>query len=226
MTLSFRPAGALPVLRPAAYNLKSGVNKRLYCRRSVFAPWVEKVEATPELEFPARQNRHEPDHKQTEALLRDSGIDHVLLRNGWYTENYLVGVPAALQHGAVLGAAGNGRIASASRADYAAAAAVVLTSENQAGKVYELAGDTAYTLASFAEELSRQSKQPVDYRNLSEDDFKAALLQIGLPQEVATLVAESDAGAAKGGLFDDGHQLSRLIGRPTTSLAQLLAARA
>ena len=150
------------------------------------------------------------EHVQTEALLKASGLPYVLLRNGWYTENYLASVPPALQHGAFIGSAGEGRISSAARADYAEAAAVVLTQADPAGKVYELAGDSAYTLADLAAELSRQSGKTIPYVNLSEADFKAALL------------ADSDVGASKGGLFDEQHQLSQLIGRPTTPLATLL----
>lgn len=164
------------------------------------------------------------EHKETEALLRASGLPFVLLRNGWYTENYLGAVKQALQHGALPGSAGNGRIASAARADYAAAAAAVLASgDNQAGKVYELAGDDAYTLAELAAEIARQSGQPLAYHDLPQSDYKLLLLQIGLPEGLAELVSSSDAGAAQGGLFDDGHQLSKLIGRPTTPLAPLVA---
>ena len=164
------------------------------------------------------------EHAATEAYLRESGMPNVLLRNGWYTENYLASVPPALQHGAFIGSAGEGRIASAARADYAEAAAVALTTPGQAGKVYELAGDDSYTLTEFAAELSRQSGKPVPYVNLPEADYKAALLGAGLPEPIANLLADSDVGASKGGLFDDQHQLSALIGRPTTSLAALMPA--
>lgn len=164
------------------------------------------------------------EHQETEALLRASGVPFVLLRNGWYTENYLASVPAALQHGVVLGSAGAGRIASAARADYAAAAAAVLTADNQAGRIHELAGDESYTLAELAAEIARQSGKQIAYQNLPEADFKAALLNAGLPEGLATLLTESDIGASKGGLFDDSHQLSQLIGRPTTSLAACVKA--
>ena len=164
------------------------------------------------------------EHAATEAYLRESGLPHVLLRNGWYTENYLASVPPALQHGAFIGSAGEGRISSAARVDYADAAAVALTLPNQSGKVYELAGDDSYTLTEFAAELSRQSGKPVPYVNLPEADYKAALLGAGLPEPIANLLADSDVGASKGGLFDDQHQLSALIGRPTTSLAALMPA--
>ena len=164
------------------------------------------------------------EHQETEALLRSSGLPFVLLRNGWYTENYAASVPAALAHGAVLGSAGEGRIASAARADYAAAAAAVLTAENQAGRVYELAGDTAYTLGEFAAEIARQAGKAVVYKNLPKSDYKSALTGFGLPEPVANLLADSDTGASKGALFDEGRQLSSLIRRPTTAMSRSVAA--
>ncbi|MDP3374592.1 MAG: SDR family oxidoreductase [Hydrogenophaga sp.] len=162
------------------------------------------------------------EHKETEAMLRASGLPHVLLRNGWYTENYTGSVPAALQYGAVMGSAKDGRIASAARADYAAAAAAVLTKEGQAGQVYELAGDNAYTLAELAAEIAKQSGKPVVYNDLPQAAYAAALVQVGLPEGFAALLADSDVGASKGALFDDSHQLSQLIGRPTTPLAEVV----
>ncbi|MFM9899975.1 MAG: SDR family oxidoreductase [Polaromonas sp.] len=164
------------------------------------------------------------EHQATETLLRASGLPVVLLRNGWYTENYTASVPAALAHGVLLGSAGAGRIASAARADYAAAAAAVLTRPDQAGRVYELAGNTSYTLAEFAAALAVQSGQAVAYQDLPEADYSAALLGAGLPEGLASLLADSDAGAAQGALFDDQRQLSQLIGRPTTPLATTLRA--
>ncbi|OOW00395.1 SDR family oxidoreductase [Pseudomonas sp. MF4836] len=164
------------------------------------------------------------EHLATEQALSASGLDHVLLRNGWYSENYSAGLPTALEHGVLLGAAGQGRIASAARADYAEAAAVVLTSEGQAGRVYELAGDSAYTLEQLAAQTARQSGKPLVYQNLSQEEYQAALLGIGLPEGFAVLLADSDAAAAKGALFDDGQQLSRLIGRGTTPIADSVAA--
>ena len=148
------------------------------------------------------------EHRQTEVLLKESGVPYVLLRNGWYTENYTASIPAALQHGALLGSAGEGRIASATRADYAAAAAAILAaSEDQGGRIYELAGDEAYTLAEFAAELSRHSGRDVVYRNLPEADYRAALVGACFPGPVAAMLAQSDAAAGQGALFDDGHQL-------------------
>jgi len=159
------------------------------------------------------------EHVATEAWLKQSGVPFVLLRNGWYTENYLASIPPALQHGAFIGSAGEGRIASAARADYAEAAAVALTTPEQSGKVYELAGDDAYTLAGFAAELSRQSGKAIPYVDMPENEYKSALVGAGLPEPIAGLLADSDSGASRGGLFDDTRQLSALIGRPTTPLA-------
>ena len=164
------------------------------------------------------------EHRETEAYIRASGVPFVLLRNGWYTENYTAGIPTALSLGAVYGSAGDGHISSATRADYAEAAARVLSTEGQAGKTYELAGDTAYTLSVFAAEISRQNGKAVNYVNLPEAEYKKALLGAGLPEFVAELLANSDTGASKGALFDEGQQLSKLIGRPTTPLAVAIKA--
>ncbi len=164
------------------------------------------------------------EHKETEDYIRASGVPSVLLRNGWYTENYAMGIPTALSLGAVYGCAGDGRISGAARADYAEAAAAVLTKEGQAGKVYELAGDTGFTLTEFAAEISRQSGKSINYVNLPETEYKKALLGAGLPEPFAALLADSDTGVSKGALFDDGKQLSTLIGRPTTPLAKVISA--
>ena len=159
------------------------------------------------------------EHVATEQMLAESGIAYALLRNGWYTENYLASAPAALEHGVFIGAADEGKIASATRADYAAAAARVISEDGHAGKTYELAGDAGWTLSQLAAELAKQSGKKVVYQNLSEADFAAALKGVGLSAGLADMLADSDTGASKGGLFDDSHTLSKLIGRPTTSLA-------
>jgi NAD(P)H dehydrogenase (quinone) len=164
------------------------------------------------------------EHRQTEVALAASGVPSVVLRNGWYHENYTAGIAGDLTHGAHFGSAGDGRISSAARADYADAAVAVLTSrDDQVGRVYELAGDESYSLAEFASQVSRQSGKPVVYTDLPEAGYKTALLQAGLPEFVAQLLANSDAAAAKGALFDDGRQLSKLLGRATTPLAVSVA---
>ncbi|HDR2478475.1 TPA: SDR family oxidoreductase [Enterobacter ludwigii] len=164
------------------------------------------------------------EHVATEKALAESGIPYALLRNGWYTENYLASAPPALEHGVFIGAAGEGKIASATRADYAAAAAKVISGDGHAGNVYELAGDHAWTLSELAAELSKQSGKNVAYQNMSEADFAAALKGVGLPAGLAEMLADSDVGASKGGLFDDSHTLSKLIGRPTTPLSESIKA--
>jgi len=165
-----------------------------------------------------------PEHVETEALLKASGLSITLLRNGWYTENYTASVPAAVAHGALIGSAGQGRIASAARADYADAAVTVLTSAGHEGRTYELTGDSAYTLAELAAEISRQTGKDIPYKDLPPADYTAALIAGGVPAPWPEALPAFDVEAAKGALFDDGRVLSRLIGRPTTSLKESVAA--
>ncbi|MEO9333674.1 SDR family oxidoreductase [Ectopseudomonas guguanensis] len=166
------------------------------------------------------------EHRETEQAIRGSGLPFTLLRNGWYSENYTQGVAAALEHGVVLGAAGDGLLSLAARQDYAEAAAAVLLVDaaRHAGKVYELAGDHACTLADLAAEITRQSGKPVRYQDLPEAEYKAELIGFGLPEGFAELLAESDAKAARGALYEPGQTLSQLIGRPTTPLRDSVAA--
>lgn len=164
------------------------------------------------------------EHRATEAYLKQSGLPTVLLRNGWYSENYTMGVAAAVENKAVAGCANDGRLATASRQDYAEAAAKVLTTDNQAGKVYELAGDEAFTLTEFANTIGELIGKTITYQNLSETDYVALLEKVGVPVPFAAVLGNSETGASKGGLFDDGHQLSQLIGRPTTPIADSIRA--
>ncbi len=160
-----------------------------------------------------------PEHLETENILKDSGLSWTILRNGWYSENYTAAVPSALALGALYGSAGEGKIASAPRADYAAAAALILTTDGHQDKVYELAGDTAWTLSELAAEISAQSSRDITYRNLPQKEYAAALQQAGLPVTLADAIASWDISASQGALFDNGHQLSALLGRPTRALA-------
>jgi NAD(P)H dehydrogenase (quinone) len=166
------------------------------------------------------------EHRETEAMLAASGLPHVVLRNGWYTENYLASVPATLQHGVLLGSAGAGRIASAARADYAAAAAAVLLAPaaEQAGRVHELAGAPAWTLAEFAAELSRLSGRSIPYQDLPPAEYQGILAGAGLPGPLAELLADSDACASRGALDGSDAALRALIGRPATAWTAQLAA--
>jgi NAD(P)H dehydrogenase (quinone) len=163
------------------------------------------------------------EHRQTEAELKASGIPFTILRNGWYTENYTGLIGGALAGGAFIGTAGDGKISSAPRADYAEAAVTVLTGEGHGGKTYELAGDNAYTLSELAAEISHQTGRMIRYRNLPEAKYAAALAGFGLPEALAQAIARWDVGASKGALFDDRRQLSALLGRPTTPLAVAVA---
>ncbi|NVI98010.1 SDR family oxidoreductase [Myxococcus sp. AM009] len=164
------------------------------------------------------------EHKATEEAIRGSGLPFVFLRNGWYTENYTENLAPALAHGALIGSSGQGRIAAATRADYAAAAVAVLTGTGHEDKVYELAGDSAFTAAELAAEVSRQAGKTVVYKDLSQADHAGALIGVGVPAAFAEVLANSDAGAARGELNDSSGDLRRLIGRPTTPLADAVAA--
>lgn len=164
------------------------------------------------------------DHVATEAALAASGLATTILRNGWYTENYTGALGAALEHGAILGAAGEGRLSTAARADFAEAIAVTALEDGHSGKVYELAGDESFTLADLASEVQAQSGKPVAFVNLPQADYAKALEGFGLPAGFAAVLADSDARAGEGALFDDSHTLSRLIGRPTTPFAATVRA--
>jgi NAD(P)H dehydrogenase (quinone) len=163
------------------------------------------------------------EHRETEAAIRASGLPHVLLRNGWYLENYTENLAPALQHGALAGCADGGRIAAAARADYAAAAVAVLTGKVEKS-TFELAGDQPFTKAELAAEVSRQSGKIVVYRDLAPEQFRAVLTGAGLPGPVADIYVDADLQIAKGDLDDSTGELRRLIGRPTTSLAAAVRA--
>ena len=167
------------------------------------------------------------EHLATEQLIRDSGLPFVLLRNGWYLENYTESVlPQALATGAVIGSAGDGRVAAATRADFAAAAGAVLTDPGAGapGSVYELGGDQPFTLAELAAEITAVSGRQVGYQDLPADVYAKALADAGVPEAFAGVLAASDLGIARGDLTTDSGDLSRLIGRATTSLAAALRA--
>jgi NAD(P)H dehydrogenase (quinone) len=162
------------------------------------------------------------EHQATEAILKESGVPFALLRNGWYLENYTDQLPGTLAQGAIAGSAGEGKVSAASRADYAEAAAAVLVADsladNQAGKIYELGGDHAFTLAELAEEISAAASKPVTYQNLPAEDYAGLLAGFGIPQAFADILADSDLGIARGDLLVSGSDLRTLIGRPTTPM--------
>jgi NAD(P)H dehydrogenase (quinone) len=166
------------------------------------------------------------EHKATEALLRESGVPFVLLRNGWYLENYTEQLPGTLAQGALAGSAGEGKVSGAARADYAHAAAAVLVADGQAGKVYELGGDEAFSMADLASEITAATGKPVRYNNLPTEDYVGLLTGVGVPEAFAGILADSDLGIARGDLLVSTGDLRRLIGRPTTSLGQAVRAAA
>lgn len=159
------------------------------------------------------------EHSATETELKASGVAYTILRNGWYTENYTGSISGALAGGALLGSAGDGKISSATRLDYAEAAAAVLTGEGHEGRTYELAGEEAWTLGDLAAEISRQTGQTIPYTNLPAAEYTKVLTSVGLPEWLAHAIAGWDVAAAQGALFDDSRQLSELIGRPTAPLS-------
>lgn len=163
------------------------------------------------------------EHLETEALLKDAGIPVTILRNGWYTENYLGSVDSALKAGAFIGSAGEGKISSAARNDFAEAAAVVISDPKHQGKVYELAGDESYTLSDLAKEISKQAGKEIPYNNLEEAQYAEILESVGLPTEFAQAIAGWDVSASKGDLFDNSKTLSELIQRPTTPMSESVA---
>lgn len=162
------------------------------------------------------------EHLGTEKRLAASSIPSVFLRNGWYWENYQGSLQQTIDGGVLLGAAGSGKLAAASRADYAAAAVEVLLSEDQGGKIYELGGDERLTYSDLAAVIAQVSGKPVEYKNVSEAEYKSILEGAGLPDFVANMLASADAGIARGELDTDSGDLQKLIGRPSTPVAEIL----
>jgi NAD(P)H dehydrogenase (quinone) len=164
------------------------------------------------------------DHRATEKSLTASGLPYVLLRNGWYNENYTESIGMALEHGAVTQAAGAGRVSSAARADFAAAAVAVLTGEGHENQTYELGGDEPWGFAEYAAEISKQTGKEIAYNSVSVETFTEILKGAGLPEPVAAVIAGVDASIEKGELVVPSGDLARLIGRPATPISESIAA--
>ena len=160
------------------------------------------------------------EHQATEAILKESGVPFVLLRNGWYLENYTDQLPGTLAQGAIAGSAGEGRVSAAARADYAHAAAAVLVADGQAGRIYELGGDEPFTMAELAAEISTAAGKHISYQDLPAQEYAGMLAGFGVPEAFADILADSDLGIARGDLLVSTGDLSKLIGRPATSLAE------
>lgn len=163
------------------------------------------------------------EHQATEQMILDSGLPCIFLRNGWYHENYTEQLATVLEHGAVVGSAGSGRVASAARADYAAAAVAVLTGNGHEGRAFELSGDTAWSFPEYAAEVGRQSGKEIRYVDLPPAEHRKVLIEAGMPEPLADLVADVDAAIARGLLAATPGELARLIGRPTTPIADAIA---
>ncbi|MGW2561179.1 SDR family oxidoreductase [Streptomyces sp. NPDC001514] len=187
------------------------------------AAGVAQLAYTGVLGGPEADFRLADEHKATEQAILDSGLPYTFLRNGWYTENYTGNLAPVLEHGAVVANAGAGRVAAAARADYAAAAAAVLTGDGHLGRAYELSGDTAWSLAEYAAEIAKQTGKDIAYNNVPAEVHQQILTGAGLPEGFAAILVDVDKAIERGLLARTSGDLGRLIGRPTTPLADTVA---
>ncbi len=216
-------AGAKKVLLISSSEVGSRVEQHKAVIDAAKSAGVEVVVYTSVLRADTSRLSLAQEHLATEQYLKASGLKYIILRNGWYIENDTEALGPALAHGAILGASQQGRISGAARGDYAAAAVKVLTGEPEKA-IYELAGDASYSRADVAAEVSKQSGKQVIYQDLPPAEYEKALESFGLPAPLAHLLADSDAWIAQGELEDSTHELSLLIGRPTRTLAEVIAA--
>jgi NAD(P)H dehydrogenase (quinone) len=165
-----------------------------------------------------------PEHAATENLIRESGIPFTFLRNGWYSENYLGALDQAAETGEIVASVGDARVASASRADFAEAAAAVVIGDGHENTIYELTGDYAWNFTELAEAASEILGTSVVYRSVTPEEQLAELVAAGLPEGTAQFVVALDGNIRDGLLEHTPGDLARLIGRPTTPLAEALAA--
>lgn len=163
------------------------------------------------------------DHRATETMILESGLPYVFLRNSWYIENYTANLGQTLAQGAIFGSAGEAKVSAASRADYAVAAAAVLTQEGHVNKIYELGGDEAFSMADLAATISRETGKAIKYNNMPLAEYQQMLVSVGVPEGFAALLADGDRGLAEGELYTNSRDLRQLIGRPTTALKDVLA---
>lgn len=164
------------------------------------------------------------EHRETEALIQDSGLAYTFLRNNWYSDNYLATVQQIAESGVLYGASQDGKISSASREDYAEAAAKVLASAGHENKTYELAGSESFTKANLAQFIGQAAHKSVTYQNLSADDLRQGLTQAGLPTHLIDVIVDADVQTAKGAMYSDSKDLEQLIGRKTTSIQDAIKA--
>lgn len=162
------------------------------------------------------------EHIGTERMLHEAGVPYLILRNGWYMENYTEHLDQVIESGTVYGAAGKGRVAAATRGDYAEAAAVLLTEDHGVDRVFELCGDEPFTYDELAAAIGKVAGTDVVYQNMDPEAYTQALVQSGMSLPAATMVTDADEGVARGDLDSDSTDLSDLIHRPTTSLHEAL----
>ena len=158
------------------------------------------------------------EHRETEKLIQDSGLRYTFLRNNWYSENYLAGVAHTIEIGTLFGAAQDGQISSASRIDYAEAAAKVLTSTGHENKTYELAGSESFNLSKLATLIGQAASKDIIYQNLSAEEYTQGLTQAGLPAGLVEVIV------IQGAMYSDSQDLEQLIGRKTTSIQDAIKA--
>ncbi|OTG55582.1 NAD(P)-dependent oxidoreductase [Acinetobacter sp. ANC 4204] len=164
------------------------------------------------------------EHRETEKLIQDSGLRYTFLRNNWYSENYLAGVAHTIEIGTLFGAAQDGRISSASRIDYAEAAAKVLTSTGHDNQIYELAGSQSFSLSELATLIGQAASKTINYQNLSAEEYTQGLTQAGLPAGLVEVIVDADIQTIQGAMYSDSQDLEQLIGRKTTNIQDAIKA--
>ena len=164
------------------------------------------------------------EHRETEKLIQDSGITYTFLRNNWYSENYLAGVAHTIEIGTLFGAAQDGQISSASRIDYAEAAAKDLTSTGHENKTYELAGSESFSLSDLATFIGQAVNKDIIYQNLSAEEYTQGLTQAGLPAGLVDVIVDADIQTIQGAMYSDSKDLEQLIGHKTTSIQDAIKA--
>ena len=164
------------------------------------------------------------EHRETEKLIQDSGLRYTFLRNNWYSENYLAGVAHTIEIGTLFGAAQDGRISSASRIDYAEAAARVLTSTVHDNQTYELAGSQSFSLSELATLIGQAASKTINYQNLSAEEYTQGLIQASLPAGLVEVIVDADIQTIQGAMYSDSQDLEQLIGRKTTNIQDAIKA--
>lgn len=164
------------------------------------------------------------EHRETEKLIQDSGLRYTFLRNNWYSENYLAGVAHTIEIGTLFGAAQDGHISSASRIDYAEAAARVLTSTVHDNQTYELAGSQSFSLSELATLIGQAASKTINYQNLSAEEYTQGLIQASLPAGLVEVIVDADIQTIQGAMYSDSQDLEQLIGRKTTNIQDAIKA--